>query len=136
MWVVSCLLQAAVFLGTRSPPIVGQAKRRTTKIRPKAIGSGIFGRFPNCDQFRSEVADDAISGVTVDYFDTDVHATNIWCICVKLWLNYFTLAGQTRFAHHFCPVFNCILQPTGSNYRRYIRPTCGASYTRQPCEIW
>ena len=52
-----------------------QAKRRATKIRPKTIGSGIFGRVPNLDKCRSEVADDVISGVTVDYVGMDVRAT-------------------------------------------------------------
>ena len=36
-----------------------------------------------------------------------------------------SLAGRTRFTHHFCAVFNCILQPTGSNERRPIRQICG-----------
>ena len=38
---------------------------------------------------------------------------------------FYSLAGQTRFTHHFCPVVNCILQPTGSNQRRHIRQICG-----------
>ena len=41
-------------------------KRRTAKIRPKAVGGGIFGRFSNFDQCRPEVADDVISSVAVD----------------------------------------------------------------------
>ena len=44
---------------------MGQAKRRTTKIRPKAVGSGIFGRFPNFDKCRSEVAGDIISSIII-----------------------------------------------------------------------
>ena len=35
--------------------LVGQAKRRSTKIRPKVVGSG-FGRFANVDKCRLEVA--------------------------------------------------------------------------------
>ena len=54
---------------------MGQAKRRATKIRPKAVGSGIFGRFPNFDKYRSEVVGDVISGVAVNYVDTDARAT-------------------------------------------------------------
>ena len=52
-----------------------QAKRRATKIRPKAIGSGIFGRFPNFDKCRSEVAGDVMSGVAVHYVGMDVRST-------------------------------------------------------------
>ena len=39
--------------------LVGQAKRRTTKIRHKAVGGSIFGQFSNFDKFRSEVACDS-----------------------------------------------------------------------------
>ena len=45
--------------------LVRQAKRRATKIRPKAVGSGTFGRFANFDRYRSEAAGDVISGVAV-----------------------------------------------------------------------
>ena len=55
--------------------LVGQAKRHATKIRPKAVGSGIFGRFPNFDKCRSEVAGYVVSGVTMDYVGRDVRAT-------------------------------------------------------------
>ena len=40
----------------------GQAKRRNTQIRPKAVGGGIFGHFSNVDECRLEVAGDVISG--------------------------------------------------------------------------
>ena len=50
-------------------------KCRVTKIRPKAVGSGIFCRFPNFDKCRPEVAGDVISGVAVDYVGIDVRAT-------------------------------------------------------------
>ena len=46
--------------------LVGKAKRRATKIRPKAVGSGIFGRFSNFGKGRPEVPGDVISGVAVD----------------------------------------------------------------------
>jgi len=46
--------------------LVGEAKRRATKIRPKALRSGIFSHFPNFDKCRSEVAGDVISGVAVE----------------------------------------------------------------------
>ena len=55
--------------------LVGQAQRRATKIRPETVGSGIFGRFPNFNKCRSEVAGDVISGVAVDYVGMDVRAT-------------------------------------------------------------
>ena len=54
---------------------MGQAKRRATKIRPKSVGSGIFGRFRNFYNCRSEVAGDVISGVAVDYVGMDVCTT-------------------------------------------------------------
>ena len=41
--------------------LVGQAKRRATQIRPKAIGDGIFDRFSNFDKSRLEVASGVIS---------------------------------------------------------------------------
>ena len=53
---------------------MGQLKRCATHIRPKFVGSGIFGRFPNYDKCLSEVADDVISGVAVDYVGMDVRA--------------------------------------------------------------
>ena len=53
----------------------GNGKTKRHKIRPKAIGSGTFGRFPNFDKCRSEVAGDVIPGGTVDYFGIDVRAT-------------------------------------------------------------
>ena len=51
---------------TRSPPI-GWARQQShaTKIRPKAVGGSIFGRFSNVDKCRPEVAGDVISGVVV-----------------------------------------------------------------------
>ena len=42
--------------------VVGQVKRRATKMRPKADGSDIFGRFSNFDKCWPEVAGDVISG--------------------------------------------------------------------------
>ena len=46
--------------------LVGWVKLSTTKIRPKAIGSSIFGRFLNFDKCRSEVTGVVIAGVAVD----------------------------------------------------------------------
>ena len=46
--------------------LVQQAKRNTTKIRPKAVVGGIFGCFSYFDKWRSEVAGDDISSVAVD----------------------------------------------------------------------
>ena len=51
-----------------------QAKRSTTKIRPKAVGGGISAVFSNFDKCRSEEADDVIYSVAVDYVSTDVRA--------------------------------------------------------------
>ena len=72
----------------------GQAKRRTAKIRPKAVAGGNFDCFSNFDKCRSGVADEVISGVAVDHVGMDV---------------------RSRFMHHYCAVFHCILQQTGSN---------------------
>ena len=55
--------------------LVRQAKRRAAKIRPRAVGGGVFGRFSNIDKYRSEVAGDIISGAAIDYVGTDVCAT-------------------------------------------------------------
>ena len=54
---------------------MGQAKRRATNIQPKAVGSDIFGYFPNFDKCRSEVAGDVMSGVAVDHVGVDVRST-------------------------------------------------------------
>ena len=54
----------------------GGAKRRATKIRPKAVAGGILGRFANFDKCRAEEAGDVISGVAADYVGMDVHATS------------------------------------------------------------
>ena len=57
---------------------MGQGNRSATKIRPKAVGSGIFAdfcSFPDIDKCRSEVAGDAMSGVTVHYVGMDVRST-------------------------------------------------------------
>ena len=51
---------------------LGQAKCHNTKIRPKAVRGGIFGRFfSNSDKCRPEVAGDVISGVVVDQAGKD-----------------------------------------------------------------
>ena len=70
----------------------GQAKRRATQIRPKAVGSDIFGRFSNFDKCRLEVDGDVISGVAVEYVGVDVRATfGESGLNTKQWPNYFTL---------------------------------------------
>ena len=51
---------------TRRSPIGGAGKRRTTKIRPKAVGGGIFGCYLNFDKCRPEVADDVVSSAAID----------------------------------------------------------------------
>ena len=55
--------------------LVRQAKRCATKIRPKAVGSRIFGCFPNFDKCRSEVAGDVMFDVAVLYVSVDVRST-------------------------------------------------------------
>ena len=91
-----------------------QAKRRATKIRPKAVRSGIFGHFPNFDKCRSEVAGDAISGVAMNCVGTDVHATfgESGLNSVRI---FGLFARPDPFYASLLVVFNCILQPTGSN---------------------
>ena len=54
---------------------MGQAKRSDTKIRPKAVGSGIFSRVANFDKSRLKEAGDVISDVAVDCVGMDVRAT-------------------------------------------------------------
>ena len=49
---------------------MGKAKRRATKIRPKAVGDGILGRFR--DNFRPESVSDVMSGVVVEWVGMDV----------------------------------------------------------------
>ena len=46
--------------------MVGQAKRRATKLRPKTLGGGIFSPFSNVDNFRPEIFEDVQSGVVVE----------------------------------------------------------------------
>ena len=43
-----------------------QVKRRATEMRSKAVGGGIFGFFPNVDNFRPEAVSDVITSVVVD----------------------------------------------------------------------
>ena len=76
------------------PQLVWQVKRRATKIRPKAVGRSIFGRFPNFNKYRSEVTGDVISGVAVDCVDVDV---------------------RVAFGESGLDTGRIILQPTGSN---------------------
>ena len=53
---------------------MGQAKRRTTKIRPQTVGGGIFGRFSNFDKCRPEVSGEVISDMTIEWVGMDVLA--------------------------------------------------------------
>ena len=53
---------------------LGQQKSHSTKIRPKAVGGGILGRFSNVDKCRPEVAGDVIFGTAVDLVGMDVSA--------------------------------------------------------------
>ena len=52
---------------------LGQAKRHATKIRPEAVGSGIFGCFFSIFAYcRTKAAGDVTSGVAVDQVSADV----------------------------------------------------------------
>ena len=103
-----------VMLEQDAHQLVGQANRRATKIRPKAVGSSIFGCFPSFDKCRSEVAGDVISSVAVEYIGMDVRVT-----FGESGLNSGRIIGLFEGPYPFyarsCPVFNCILQPTRSN---------------------
>ena len=55
--------------------LVGLVKRRATRIRPKAVRSGIFCRFANFDTCRSEAAGDVIFGMALDSVGTDARTT-------------------------------------------------------------
>ena len=61
-----CLTLTVIVTKQDAHHLLGHAKRRATKIRTKAVGCGIFGRFSNFHKCRSEVAGDVISGVAVD----------------------------------------------------------------------
>ena len=65
----------SLFFKQETYQLVGQEKRRNTKLRLKAVGSGIFDCFSNFDKCRPEVAGDIISDVAVDYVHMDIHAT-------------------------------------------------------------
>ena len=81
---------------------MGQAKRHVTKIRPKAVGGGMFGHFSNFGKCQSEVAGDVISGVAIDYVGADVRASRGGSETVTEIFD--SLAGQIRFMHHFCAI--------------------------------
>ena len=71
--------------------MVGQARRRATKIQTKVVGGGIFCRvFSNFEKSRHEVADDIISRVAVEYVGMDVQF-KIWLFYGKQWPSYSTL---------------------------------------------
>ena len=55
--------------------MVGPCKTPATKIWPKAVGGGIFGRFFLENEYQLEVAGDVISSVIVDQTDMDVRVT-------------------------------------------------------------
>ena len=51
---------------------LSQAKRSATKIRPKAVGGGIFGCLSNFDNCRLEVTSDVTSSTAVERVGMDV----------------------------------------------------------------
>ena len=74
----------------------------------------------NCSNFRLEVVSDVISGLALDYVGMDVRATfgESWLNGGRIILHF---GRPEPFTRHFCAVFNCILQQTGSNEWRHIR---------------
>ena len=104
---------------TRLPPIGGQAKRRTTKIRPKPLEGSIFGCFWNFDKCRPEVADDVISSIPVEPVGMDV-LVEFGDSTLNLGLIILLVAGWSCFMH-LDAVFSCSLLQTGSSW---------------PCHIW
>ena len=88
---------------------MGQANRCATKIQPKAVGGGIFGRILKSGNCRLEVSDNVISGAAVGWVGVDVRVKFDDSTLNSAEL-FDSLAGRTRFAH-FCAVFNCIVQP-------------------------
>ena len=81
--------------------------RRCTKIRPKAVGGGIFGRFSNFEKCRSEAADDIMSNVAVDYVGVDVRS-KFGDSMLNGGLIIRLFSGRIGLTY-FCAVFNGIL---------------------------
>ena len=82
-----------------------------------------------------EVASDVISGVATDYVGIDVRAT-FGESALNSGQIIILVGPPDPFYTSLCPVFNCILQTTGSNQRRHVRQICEANYPRQQYEIW
>ena len=113
---------------------MGQAKCRATKIRPKADGSGIFGRFPTFDKCQSEELGDVISGVDVDNVNMDARAT-FGESALNIGRTILFFGRSDPFYASLCPVFNWILQPTGSNWRCHIQQVYEANCPRLTCDF-
>ena len=78
------LVESEIFQNKMPTNLWRRQKRRLTKIRSKAVGSGIFGRFSNFDKCQSDVV--------VDYVGTDVGCPcYMWQVLVKQWPKYLTL---------------------------------------------
>ena len=58
--------KAVIQLNKKPTNWLGQAKRRATKIRPKASDTAFMAVFSNFDNCRPEVADDVTSGVVAE----------------------------------------------------------------------
>ena len=88
---------------------MGQPKRRATTVRPKAVGSGIFGHFSNFDECRTEVTGDVLSSDTAEQVGMDVLAK-----CGDLLLNIGRIILLFVRPDPFYALLwsiNCILQP-------------------------
>ena len=93
-------------------PAIGLAQRHQNSTQSRRKCS-IFGRVLHFEKCRQEVADHITSDVAVRLGRHDV--------CVKFGDSVLNsdriiqlFASSARFTH-FCAVFNCILQPTGSS---------------------
>ena len=68
-------IRRTVAMGTENKTsfnCLGHAKRRATKIRRKAVGGVIFGRFSSFDACQPNAAGDVISGAAVEKVGIDV----------------------------------------------------------------
>ena len=87
--------------------LLGQAKRHHTKIRPKAIGGGIFRPFSSFDKCRPKAAGDVMSGVAVDYVGMDVNikvgdSTLNRGLIIRLFADRTRLRNLMQYLTEFC----------------------------------
>ena len=85
---------------------LGQAKSHATKISPKTVRDGIFGRNLNSNNGRSEVASEVISGVAVAYPSVDVSVKFHNSRLNMCWI--IRLVASSSDSTYVFAVFNCI----------------------------